>query len=124
YDIVRLAHHFGVSFESAVYRLRNLRIVTQEEMESLLERRADATHLQNALDLAEPLERPDRQRLFLHQFMGLALEAYRRELISRRKLDELAALLALPEADVDQLLEHAGLEIGTDVGPEDVRLPE
>lgn len=124
YDVVRLAHRFGVSFESAVYRLRNLRIVTQEEMENLLERKPDATALQNTLDLADPQERSDHRRLFRRQFVSLALEAYRRELITRRKLTELAGLLELSESDVDQLLEHAGLEIGTDVGPEDVQLPE
>ena len=121
---MQLARHFGVSFESGVYRLRNLRFVTQEEMEDLLARKSAATAPQKTLDLADPAERSDCRVLFRHQFLNLALEAYRRELISQRKLVELAGLLDFAEPDVNRLLEQAGLEVGTDVGPEDVRLPE
>lgn len=124
YDVVHLAHHFGVSVESAVYRLRNLRLLTEEEKERLLGKKEDARALQHALDLSAPEERPDRRGLFRHQFLGLALEAYRREVITRRKLGEVVGLLDLSEDDLEQVLQSAGLEDGVEMGPEDVRLPE
>jgi hypothetical protein len=42
--------------------------------------------------------------------LGLALEAYRREEISRGKLTELALMLGLHRDDVDSLIADAGLE--------------
>jgi Zn-dependent peptidase ImmA (M78 family) len=124
YDVARLAHRFGVSFQSAVYRLRNLRLLTNDAKENLLARNDDAVALQNMLDLAGPEERTDRRRLLRHQFMNLALDAYRRELITRRKLAELAHFLDLSDDDVDRLLHNAGLEHDVGAGPEDVHLPE
>jgi Zn-dependent peptidase ImmA (M78 family)/transcriptional regulator with XRE-family HTH domain len=124
YDVVRLAHRFGVSFQSAVYRLRNLRLLTENAMETLLARGEDAVELQRTLDLADPEERPDRRRLFRHQFMNLALDAYRRELISRRKLGEMGHLLDLDDDALDQLLRRSGLDVDVQMGAEDVRLPE
>lgn len=124
YDVVHLAHRFGVSVESAVYRLRNLRLLTEEEKERLLGKKGDARALQRALGFSALEERQDRRGLFRHQFLGLALEAYRREVITRHKLGELAQLLDLSEDDLERLLQNVGIEDGVEMGPEDVRLPE
>lgn len=35
YDVVQLAHHFGVSRTAALFRLRNLRLVTDAEFQHL-----------------------------------------------------------------------------------------
>lgn len=123
YDVVHLAHRFGVSFETAVYRLRNLRLLTEQEMNNFLAKKEEAASLQHALDLSLPEERPDRRGLFRHQYLALALEAYRRELISRRKLGELGALLDMSDADLNSVLETLDLRDEIEMGPEDVSLP-
>lgn len=46
-----------------------------------------------------------------HRFLGLALEAYRRDEISRGKLRELVALVGLTADDLDQLLDDAGIDV-------------
>jgi hypothetical protein len=46
---------------------------------------------------------------FKHRFLGLALEAFRRDEISRGKLRELAAMVGLSRSDLDRLVEDAGI---------------
>ena len=82
YDLVQLAHHFGVSRATALYRLKNLRLLKQAEFESL--RAADAQRgdaVARALDLAPP-DHEALRSAFRHRFIGLALEAFRREEIT------------------------------------------
>jgi len=52
----------------------------------------------------------ESSREFLKRFVGLALEAYRREIISRSKLGELARLVDLPEDDLDHLVRDLNLD--------------
>lgn len=47
---------------------------------------------------------------FRHRFLGLALEAYRREEISRGKLKELALMVQLTADDLERLIVDAGLD--------------
>ena len=54
----------------------------------------------------------DDKNGFRHRVLSLALEAYRRDRITRAKLVELAALLSMREEEVYQLLERAGLADG------------
>lgn len=111
YDVVRMAHHFGVSRISALYRLRNLRLVTAQEFDRLkaLDESGKGRQIANLLGLPEPDHEAVRNE-FRHRFLGLALEAYRRDEISRGKLEELAAMVALAQADLDRLVEDAGLD--------------
>jgi Zn-dependent peptidase ImmA (M78 family)/DNA-binding XRE family transcriptional regulator len=111
YDVVRIAHHFGVSRISALYRLRNLRLVTEQEFDRLkaLNESGKGGQLAELLGLPEPDHEAVRNQ-FRHRFLGLALEAYRRDRISRGKLKELAAMVALSREDVDRLVEDAGLD--------------
>jgi Zn-dependent peptidase ImmA (M78 family)/transcriptional regulator with XRE-family HTH domain len=111
YDIVRLAHHFGVSRVAALYRLRNLRIVSKSEFDRLkeLDDRGRGKQLAEHLGLPEPDHTAVRER-FQHRILGLALEAYRREEISRGKLDELASMLGIDRSRVEDLVEDAGLD--------------
>ena len=44
-----------------------------------------------------------------HRFLGLALEAFRRDEISRGKLRELAAMVGLSRSELDRLIEDAGI---------------
>jgi Zn-dependent peptidase ImmA (M78 family) len=113
YDVVRVAHHFGVSRLAALFRLRNLKLVTQAEFDDLkaAEEAGRGRELAAMLALPDTDDAADRNG-FRHRVLSLALEAYRREQITRAKLVELAALLSMRETEVDQLLERAGLADG------------
>jgi Zn-dependent peptidase ImmA (M78 family) len=121
YDLVQLAHYFGVSRLTALYRLKNLRVLKQAEFESL---RAADEQRGDAVARALRLEEPDHEALrsaFRHRFLGLALEAFRREEITRAKLEELAAMVGVSKLELTALLEETGLD-GTD--EVDVSLPD
>ncbi|MCB1055636.1 MAG: ImmA/IrrE family metallo-endopeptidase [Acidobacteria bacterium] len=110
YDVVRLAHHFGVSRVAALFRLHNLRIISKPELETLkqLDELGRGRQLAIHLGLPEPDHAEVRER-FQHRILGLALEAFRREEISRGKLDELSSMLGISRDRLDSLLEDAGL---------------
>jgi Zn-dependent peptidase ImmA (M78 family)/transcriptional regulator with XRE-family HTH domain len=111
YDLVQLAHHFGVSRLSALYRLRNLRVVTEAELGHLraLEDSGKGKKLARLLGLPEP-DHVEMRSEFKHRFLGLALEAFRRDEISRGKLRELAMMVGLGRSDLDRLIEDAGID--------------
>lgn len=108
YDVVQLAHHFGVSRLSALYRLRNLRLVSEAEHEQLVknDESGKGKQLAHLLGLPDPAE--DDRDEFRHRFLGLALEAYRREEISRGKLKELAAMVQIRGDEFEALISGAG----------------
>lgn len=122
YDVVQVAHHFGVSRLSALFRLKNLRLATEEQFEKL---RADdeagkGRLLEDLLGL-NALNRGHERNQFRHRFVGMALEAFRRSKISRRKLFELGAMVDIPADRLDTLLEGMGLGATDD---NDVLSPE
>src|SRR6185436_6822797 len=100
----------GVSRPSALFRLRNLRLVSEAELRCLraLDEGGKGRQIADLLGLPEPDHTGIRNE-FRHRFLGLALEAYRREEISRGKLKELAAMMGLPAEELDRLVEDAGL---------------
>jgi len=102
-----LAHHFGVSRMAGLFRLRNL---TQAKFEGLkaAEEAGDGRDLAAMLALPYIEDRDDKNG-FRHRVLSLALEAYRRDQITRAKLGEIAALLSMTESDVRQVLERTGL---------------
>jgi transcriptional regulator with XRE-family HTH domain len=108
YDVVQLAWHFAVSRLSVLYRLRNLRLLTEGEFDLLkrLDQAGRGKEIENLLGFEVPDRRPSE---FRHRFLGLALEAYRRDEISRSKLRELAGLVNLDSDGLDQLLDRVGL---------------
>lgn len=111
YDVVQLAHHFGVSRAAALYRLRNLRLVSEAESARLksLDEQGKGKQLAERLGLPEP-DHEEMRGAFTHRFLSLALEAYRREELSRGKLRELVAMVGLAEDELDQLLEEAAID--------------
>jgi Zn-dependent peptidase ImmA (M78 family)/DNA-binding XRE family transcriptional regulator len=123
YDVVLLAHHFKVSRMAAVYRLLNRKLLTQTELDELraMEDAGAGKRLQDLLHLPAPDPAALREE-FRHRFLGLALESYRRELITQGKLFELARLVGVEREEVLELLDQAGLLAETS-GPE-VLLPE
>ena len=95
-DVAQLAHHFGVSYKAAVYRLKNLSISSQAEMEALLGCEQHANNYRKLLRLSDETEgemqdMPDRE--LVSQVAYLAVEAFRREEISRGRLLEISTKL-------------------------------
>jgi Zn-dependent peptidase ImmA (M78 family)/predicted transcriptional regulator len=121
HDVVLLADHFGVSRTAALYRLRNLQLLSQDEMGSLLaaEQAGRGRSLARLLGLTEPDHDAARDE-FRSRFLGLALEAFRREKISTGKLRELSRLVETSSDELDRFLD----EIGLNDAPGDVLLPE
>lgn len=113
YDVVHLAHYFGVSRLAALFRLRNLKLLTQAEWEQLkaADDAGSGTELARLLNLSDA-DGGDDADGFRHRVLGLSLEAYRRELITRAKLMEIARLLSFGTDETHALLERAGLTGG------------
>ncbi len=109
YDVVLLAHHFGVSRIAALYRLKSLKFLDESEFEHLRiqEEGARGKQIAETLFLAEPQEDADGIRA---RIVTLALEAFRRGEITRRKLEELAALTGLEASALEGLLGEAALD--------------
>jgi Zn-dependent peptidase ImmA (M78 family)/transcriptional regulator with XRE-family HTH domain len=123
YDVVQLAHYFGVSVQSALYRLRNLRLIKESELEQLKaqDEQGDSKEIARLLGLPEP-EAAERGTEFTRRFLGLALEALRRGKISKAKFLELARMVHVEEADAQSLLERSGLH-GDEDEADDVLAP-
>lgn len=68
----------------------------------------ELTKLARLLGLPEPDHAEMRGEL-KHRFLGLALEAFRRDEISRAKLRELGSMVGLSRSDLDRLVEDAGI---------------
>lgn len=122
YDVVQVAHHFRVSIPAASYRLKSLRLVTREELSSLLKRDAlgHSRQISTLLGLPEP-DHEELRNQFTHRFLGLALEAYRRDDISRSKLIELAGMVGHSLDDFIGTMEFLGER---EDEPAEVQLPE
>ncbi len=118
HDIVLLARHFSVSRMVAIYRLRNLQLISPTELKRLLEQEqaGRGRQLEKLLQLPEPAHVEERNR-FRHHFLNLALDAFDRELISRSKLEELfAVILDVPKPEVElELSCLIELEHSTDI---------
>lgn len=111
YDVAELAEHFGVSRLAALYRLRNLRLVSDSEFEHLKqsEELGYGRAVARLLQLPEISEEEARDE-YRHRFLSLALEAFRRGEISRSKLSELGNMIGLADTDLVELLESIGWE--------------
>ena len=88
HDVVFLAHHFGASYDAALYQLLNLKRINKDRFEALKKHREGARSLARALRLSGWDETV--HWTLTEQILGLALEAYRRTEISESKLYELA----------------------------------
>jgi Zn-dependent peptidase ImmA (M78 family)/DNA-binding XRE family transcriptional regulator len=110
YDVVQLAHHFGVSVLSALYRLLNLRLLPDKAFEELkrLDQEGRSQELAQILGL-RPLSDVENAAEFYRRYLALALEAYRREKISRRKLIEVANQLGVVTEEIEKVAESLGL---------------
>lgn len=117
-----MAHFFGVSVLSALYRLLNLKVITEPEFTPMKEADQEGTSQRLAELLALPrMEEADHAAEFSRRFLGLALEALRREVISRSKFVELAQQVGTSKEDAEKLIESAGFD---QTASQSVLLPE
>lgn len=116
YDVVLLAHHFGVSRLAAIYQLKSLKLLRGAQLDHLrrLEETGQAKRVAALLRLEEVEERRDDLR---HRFLALGFEALRRGKISRRKLYELGRLVGASQAELDDTLESSAI-VEADQEPE------
>ncbi len=122
YDVVQMAHFFGASVLSALYRLRNLKLLSEAEFERLKTLDGEGKSRKMAELLGLPLrDSIDDIGEFHRRYLGLALEALRREKISHAKFLELADRVGVNRPEAESLLESAGLDSEE---PESVLLPE
>lgn len=105
YDVVHVAAYFGTSFESAAYRLRNLHLITDQQLERFTNQKEEASRIrahyfERTDHVDEPAVAPNMAFLFL------VLDAFLQGEISRRKALELGQTAGAPasfEAMVDDL---------------------
>lgn len=103
YDVVQLASHFGVSRPAVLYRLLNLGIITSNEQTSLAQQNELAGR-QYARLMGVNEDPLDMVHLDSnHRFVGLALEALRREEISDGKFKQLARMVGIAPDELEAL---------------------
>lgn len=122
YDVVQLAHFYGVSVLSTLYRLRNLKLLSEPEFERLkgMDAEGRSKKIGRLLGFA-PLESVEQRGEFQRRFLALGLEALRREKISQAKFLELAQRVGVPHWTAQDLLSNAGID---DAEPQSVLLPD
>ena len=105
YDVVQLAHSYGVSVPSTLYRLRNLKLVSEPEFERLRTMDGEGRSKRIAAALGVGADESLEQRgEFQRRFLALGLEALRREKISQAKFLELAERVGVSQWIAQDLL--------------------
>jgi len=102
HDVVSLAHHFGASYEAALYHLLNLGIIRKGNFENLWEGKEGQGPIRRALRI--PARDEGTHRDLAGQLLSLGFEAYRREEISRGKLTELAEEAGVDRDEIEEAL--------------------
>lgn len=122
YDVVQLAHSYGVSVLSTLYRLRNLKLVSEPEFERLrsMDSEGRSRRIAEALGVRDDGTIEQRGE-FQRRFLSLGLEALRREKISQAKFFQLAERVGVSPWIAQDLVVNAGID---DAEPQSVLLPE
>jgi len=105
HDVVGLSHHFGASYEAALYHLLNLGIIRKGSFEALWENKGAQDPIRRALRIPEWNEGIHWD--LAEQLLWLGFEAYRREEISRGKLVELAERVGVDRDEIEEALHEA-----------------
>ena len=101
-DVAVLARRLCVSYDAAVWRLKNLSHINSAKAHTLLSQKEIARRHMEFFDKGSQPEHPEQE--FQSQLIWLAVEAFRREKISRGRLLEIGKKL---EVEGEQLLEMA-----------------
>ncbi len=93
YDVVHLSSYFGVSYDSALWRLKSLKLISEEERTQLAAQSEIAREFRRSfLDERIPnFSKVRKEGQFQDKLFMLALEAYRLGEISKAKLKEIAS---------------------------------
>jgi len=124
-DVVRIAHRFGVSRIALLYRMKNLGLINQNQLDSLKEEDdligsavAQSLGLDEIAEVNRDSHVPDDLKSHV---MELGIRAYDRELISRSKLFEVCQMVGADESAVETVIAHRGLQRKSEVAiPEEL----
>lgn len=112
-DVASLMTLFKTSYQATCYRLKSLSLVGRDELDDLLEKENYAKQSFELLNLldgdssnAKNDDRLDEDVLKL-QVVNLAIEAYRREEVSKGKLRDISAVLGVGASSLLKLAEAA-----------------
>jgi Zn-dependent peptidase ImmA (M78 family)/DNA-binding XRE family transcriptional regulator len=113
-DVALLARYFGVSYQAAVYRLRDLNLIGASELQPLLDQNEQANYYLKVLRFTEAIDSEDSTSdgteetgELVSQVVYRAIEAYRREEISRGRLLDLGAKIGIPGKKLVELAQAA-----------------
>jgi Zn-dependent peptidase ImmA (M78 family)/transcriptional regulator with XRE-family HTH domain len=113
-DVARLARYFGVSYQVAVYRLRDLNVIGALELQALVDQMDQANSYLKVLRFAESIDTDEvtadgveETGELVSQVVYRAIEAYRRQEISRGRLLDLGAKIGIPGKKLVELAEAA-----------------
>lgn len=112
-DVASLMTFFRTSYQATCYRLKSLRLVNEQELKELLEKEPVAKQAFEILNLFDgdtaskkTSSRFDEDVLRL-QVVTLAVEAFRREEVSKGRLRDISSVLGISSADLLKLAEAA-----------------
>jgi Zn-dependent peptidase ImmA (M78 family)/transcriptional regulator with XRE-family HTH domain len=124
YDIAHLAFYFGVSYEAALWRLKSVQIISEDERERLAQKQDAANAFRKVLGKRFAAHRQRfncRDGSFQHKLLSVALEAFRLGEISKMKLREIAREINIADDELKQLL--TGIDTDSESANEGIRLP-
>jgi Zn-dependent peptidase ImmA (M78 family)/transcriptional regulator with XRE-family HTH domain len=124
YNVAHLAFYFGVSYESALWRLKSLQIISEEERESLAQKQTASSAFRKVLGERFSRHRDrfrNHESAFQNKLLSMALEAFRLGEISKSKLKEIASSADVSRAELDALLD--GIDVASASVGEGVRIP-
>lgn len=112
HDVVMLSYHFKVSRISCLYRLRNLKFLTDKEFEhlKLQDDEGLGRGLAEFLNAEVGREDTNLNQDFRRRLLGLALEASRREAITDSKFAELVELAGMNAEQAMKLIARSGVD--------------
>ncbi|MXY82240.1 MAG: ImmA/IrrE family metallo-endopeptidase [Gemmatimonadetes bacterium] len=103
-DVALLAWHFEVSYTAAVWRLRGLNLVSQEQAQTLLDHTEEANRYLRTVKAFSDVEDSEDKAHWDHeldwQILSLALEAWWRGEISQGRLLEVGRLLDIDDETI------------------------
>ena len=106
-DVALLAWHFEVSYAAAVWRLRGLNLVSQEQTQTLLDQTDEANRYLRSVRAVYGTDRLEEEANRDHdldwQILSLALEAWWQGEISRDRLLEIGRLLDIEDETILEL---------------------
>ena len=100
HDVAFLAHEFRVSYEMAAIRLKDLDCIRKSTLDILLEAKEAGRDFMRALNLYDP-DDDETQPYLEWQLVGLAMEAFRRDKISRGRF---VSVCKLCDKDPERML--------------------